>query len=272
MAYEQFFGLKDTPFRLTPDPAYYFPSDVHKEALQTLLYSIRAGEGFVQITGEPGTGKTLILRTILQQLGDEVTTALILNPRLSPSELLRVGGTSAVPIDVRIIGATAHDLKEAVREGTFRQDLLFRLNVVNIHMPNLTDRKSDIPLLTYHFLEKFRKQMNKKIAGISEGAMTLLDNYAFPGNVRELENIVERAVALCRDDTIQPHDLPQDLVDLDLHVYSPPHSPLLRLEELERDYISHVLRSTGGNRAQTAQILGIDRTSLWRKIKKFELE
>ncbi|MBW2605536.1 MAG: AAA family ATPase [Deltaproteobacteria bacterium] len=90
MAYEQFFGLKDTPFRLTPDPAYYFPSDVHKEALQTLLYSIRAGEGFVQITGEPGTGKTLILRTILQQLGDEVTTALILNPRLSPSELLRV--------------------------------------------------------------------------------------------------------------------------------------------------------------------------------------
>ncbi|MBN2468698.1 MAG: AAA family ATPase, partial [Deltaproteobacteria bacterium] len=90
MAYEEFFGLKDTPFRLTPDPEYYFPSDVHKEALQTLLYSIRAGEGFVQITGEPGTGKTLILRTIMRQLGSKVTTALILNPSLSPSELLRV--------------------------------------------------------------------------------------------------------------------------------------------------------------------------------------
>jgi general secretion pathway protein A len=90
MAYEKFFGLKETPFRLTPDPDYYFPSDVHKEALQTLLYSIRAGEGFVQITGHPGTGKTLILRTILRQLGDEVTTALILNPRLSPEDLLRV--------------------------------------------------------------------------------------------------------------------------------------------------------------------------------------
>lgn len=90
MAYENFFGLKDAPFRLTPDPAYFFPSDVHKEALQTLLYSIRAGEGFVQITGDPGTGKTLILRTILRQLGDEVTTALILDPRLSPQELLRV--------------------------------------------------------------------------------------------------------------------------------------------------------------------------------------
>jgi len=90
MAYEKFFGLKETPFRLTPDPDYYFPSDVHKEALQTLLYSIRAGEGFVQITGHPGTGKTLIIRTILRQLGDEVTTALILNPRLSPEDLLRV--------------------------------------------------------------------------------------------------------------------------------------------------------------------------------------
>jgi len=90
MAYEKFFGLKETPFRLTPDPDYYFPSEVHKEALQTLLYSIRAGEGFVQITGQPGTGKTLILRTILRQLGNEVTTALILNPRLSPEDLLRV--------------------------------------------------------------------------------------------------------------------------------------------------------------------------------------
>lgn len=90
MAYEQFFGLKDAPFRLTPDPDYFFPSDVHNEALQTLLYSIRAGEGFVQITGDPGTGKTLLLRTILRQLGDEVKTALILNPTLSAQELLRV--------------------------------------------------------------------------------------------------------------------------------------------------------------------------------------
>ncbi|MBU2548521.1 MAG: AAA family ATPase [Proteobacteria bacterium] len=90
MDYEQFFGLSDTPFRLTPDPDYYFPSDVHKEALQTLIYSIRAREGFIQITGNPGTGKTLTLRTLLKQLGDEVTTALILNPRLSPSELLKV--------------------------------------------------------------------------------------------------------------------------------------------------------------------------------------
>ena len=90
MDYEQFFGLKDTPFRLTPDPDYYFPSEVHKEALQTLLYSIRAQEGFIQITGDPGTGKTLTLRTLLKQLGDEVNTALILNPRLSPHELLKV--------------------------------------------------------------------------------------------------------------------------------------------------------------------------------------
>ena len=90
MDYEEFFGLTDTPFRLTPDPDYYFPSDVHKEALQTLIYSIRAREGFIQITGDPGTGKTLTLRTLLKQLGDEVTTALILNPSLSPQELLKV--------------------------------------------------------------------------------------------------------------------------------------------------------------------------------------
>lgn len=90
MDYEQFFGLKDTPFRLTPDPDYYFPSEVHKEALQTLIYSIKAREGFIQITGDPGTGKTLTLRTLLKQLGEETNTALILNPRLSPEELLRV--------------------------------------------------------------------------------------------------------------------------------------------------------------------------------------
>ena len=225
------------------------------------------------LTAKPGLLETAAKGTLfLDEVGEMPSTMQVKLLRvIQERELIRVGGVRAIPIDVRIIGATSQDLKEAVREGTFRQDLFFRLNVVTIHMPSLKERKEDIPLLAYHFFKRFREQMNKKIDGISEGALGLLSNYAFPGNVRELENIIERAVALCRGDTIHSHDLPQDLVDLELHVYPLPNNSFLRLEELEKDYIRHILKITGGNRAGAAQILGIDRTSLWRKIKKYGL-
>ena len=225
------------------------------------------------LTSKPGLLETADKGTLfLDEVGEMPPTMQVKLLRvIQERELIRVGGVHAVPMDVRIVGATSQDLKQAVRQGTFRQDLFFRLNVVNIHMPSLKERKDDIPLLSYHFFELYKKRMNKKIKGISEGALRLLNNYAFPGNVRELENIIERAVALCRGDAIRSHDLPQDLVDLELHVYPLPTDSLLRLEELEKDYIRHILKITGGNRAGAAQILGIDRTSLWRKIKKYGL-
>ena len=191
---------------------------------------------------------------------------------LQERELIRVGGTTPVPLDVRIIAATAKDLKAAVGEGFFRQDLYFRLNVVTISLPNLCDRKEDIPLLAYHSLEKFQKRLRKTVKGISAEAMALLQSYAFPGNVRELENIIEHSLAVCQGDVIQVRDLPPDLANLELYSYQRPDRTFLSLEELERDYIQHVLRLTGGVRTRAAEILGIDRASLWRKMKKYGLD
>jgi DNA-binding NtrC family response regulator len=191
---------------------------------------------------------------------------------LQERELMRVGGRRPVPIDVRIVSATAMDLKTGVVEGTFRKDLYYRINVVNIKLPGLSERREDIPLLAYHIIRRFQGRGGKTIAAISERAMSLLTGYAFPGNVRELENILERAVAVCQGDVIRACDLPPDLIELELQAYKPPETHQMTLAELERDYIAHLLQITGGARTRTAEILGIDRASLWRKMKKFDLE
>ena len=187
-------------------------------------------------------------------------------------EVLRVGSSHPVGINVRFLAATAKDLKSAVRERAFRQDLYFRLNVVEIHVPRLSERQQDIPLLAYHLLYKFMNKTAKRIHGISDDTMELLKAYPYPGNVRELENILERAVAVCNGKTILVKDLPSDLANLDLYTYERPDGSHFSLEELERDYIQHILKLTGGIRVRAAEILGIDRASLWRKIKKYNLE
>jgi len=191
---------------------------------------------------------------------------------LQEGELMRVGGTHPIPIDVRIVSATAVDVKAAVSGGGFRKDLYFRINVVNIKLPGLAERKEDIPLLAYHILSRLNRGRGRDIHAISENAMNLLRGYAFPGNVRELENILERAVAVCAGDVIRACDLPPDLIALELQAYKPPDEQFMTLSELEQDYISHLLKITGGARAKTAEILGIDRASLWRKMKKYNLE
>ena len=187
-------------------------------------------------------------------------------------EILRVGSSYPVRVNVRFLAATAKDLKAAVREGVFRQDLYFRLNVVEIRVPRLSERQQDIPLLAYHFLHKFLHQTEKRIQGISAETLELLKTYPYPGNIRELENILERAVAVCNGKTILVKDLPSDLANLDLYTYERADGSLLNLEELERDYIRHILKLTGGIRVRTADILGIDRASLWRKMKKYDLQ
>lgn len=222
---------------------------------QGLLEAANGGTVFLDEIGEMPLSMQVKLLRVLQE-----------------RELIRVGGTTPVPLDVRIIAATAKDLKAAVREGLFRQDLYFRLNVVTIALPNLCDKKEDIPLLAYHSLEKFRKRLKKRVKGISAEAMALLQGYAFPGNVRELENIIEHALAVCQGDVIQVRDLPSDLANLELYSYQRPDNSLLNLEELERDYIQHILGLVGGVRTRAAEILGIDRASLWRKMKKYGLE
>jgi transcriptional regulator with PAS, ATPase and Fis domain len=191
---------------------------------------------------------------------------------LQEKELIRVGGTSAIALDVRVISATSKDLKSAVADGAVRSDFFFRINVFNIQLPPLNERVEDIPLLAYFILDRIQNQHKTKITAISLKAMELLTNYAFPGNVRELENILERAAAVSRDEVIRASDLPPDLAAFELQEYRRPDGPSMTLEELEQDYIAHVLKLTDGVRVRASEILGIDRASLWRKMKKYNLE
>lgn len=218
---------------------------------------------------ETASGGTLLLDEISDMpLSMQVKLLRVLQER----EIVRVGSTKPIPIDVRIVAASARDLKRAVVEEVFRQDLYFRLNVVSIEIPPLRERRGDIPLLAYHFLKGASRKMHKKVERISPEATDLLTAYAYPGNVRELKNIIERAVALCQMGVVNARDLPADLLDLELSSYGRRALPERTLEEVERDYIRRVLDHTGGSRTKTAEILGIDRTSLWRKLKKFKLE
>lgn len=184
--------------------------------------------------------------------------------------LIRVGGIKPIPLDVRLIAAGNQDLKAAVGKKQFREDLFYRLNVVLIDLPPLRARKDDIPLLIRHFLNKYSRNFGKAISEVEPEALEILMQYPFPGNVRELENIIERAVALTDRHTISPRDLPHDLQRLSIS--SLDSQQWLSLEEKERDYIRRVLIKTNNRKAAAAQILKIPRTTLWRKMKRLGLE
>jgi DNA-binding NtrC family response regulator len=187
-------------------------------------------------------------------------------------EVLPLGSTRPTKIDVRFIAATNRDMKEWVGEGRFRQDLYFRLNVVNLHIPPLSERREDIPLLAQHFLERAAPLMGRPVRVISENALALLKAYDYPGNVRELENIIERGVALCQGDVLETAHLPDDLRELTIRAFRRRDGRVMPLEEHERDYILWVLEEAHGNQTLAAQMLGIDRVSLWRKLKRYAEE
>ena len=191
---------------------------------------------------------------------------------IQEKELLRVGGTEPVKVDVRFIAATNRDIHDTMKNGKLRQDLYFRLNVVSLHLPPLSDRKDDIPLLSRFFLKRYATVMNKNITEISEEAINLLMNYDFPGNIRELENIIERGVALTNGNTIEIAHLPEDLRELSIKTFRKKEGKIPTLETQEMAYIKWVLNEVGGNKTNAAHILGIDRVSLWRKLKKYGLE
>ena len=187
-------------------------------------------------------------------------------------EVQPLGATRPLKVDVRFIAATNRDLPEMMKGGMFRQDLWFRLNVVNLHIPPLRARREDIPLLAYHFLTQCAARMSKPVSEISAEAMSILKTYDFPGNVRELENIVERGVAIATGNSLETAYLPDALRDLSIRTFRRKEGRLPSLEEQERDYIRWVLQEAGGNQTLAAQILGIDRVSLWRKLKRYELD
>jgi len=187
-------------------------------------------------------------------------------------EMMRVGGTRTITVDVRFIAATNRNIQEAVQTNEFRKDLYYRLNVVSLDLPPLASRKNDIPLLAQHFLEKHSKMMGRDMPSLSREVLNILKDYDFPGNVRELENIIERGMALALDSVIGVDHLPDDIREFKIKTFRRKDGKLPTLEEQEIDYIQKVLAETGGNKTLAADTLGIDRVSLWRKIKRFGLE
>jgi two-component system response regulator AtoC len=182
-------------------------------------------------------------------------------------QITRVGGNRPIQLDLRFIAATNKDLKQAVAEGRFREDLYFRLNVVQITLPSLMERPEDIPPLIQYFLNLFSHKFAKRIVGMDKAARAVLQSYSYPGNVRELQNIIERAVALADRDTVTLADLPPDLQESAPAGNGRWHT----LEEQEKDYIQKVLEFTNHQVGVSARILALPRTTLWRKMKKYGL-
>jgi transcriptional regulator with PAS, ATPase and Fis domain len=218
---------------------------------------------------EMASGGTLFLDEVTEMTP---TMQVKLLRVIQERELLRVGGTEPVKVDVRLVAASNRDLQEAMRNGSFRQDLYFRLNVVSLRIPPLSERKDDIPLLSYFFLKKYATIMKKPVTEVSQDVLSLLMNYDFPGNVRELENIIERGVALANGTVVELAHLPEDLKELNIRTFRRKEGKIPSLEEQEESYVKWVLNESGGNKTLAAQVLGIDRVSLWRKLKKYGLE
>lgn len=237
----------------------------HEKGAFTNAYS--AKQGLVEVAD----GGTLFL----DEVGDisQPTQAKLLR-FLETGEFRRVGGTASMQVGVRVISATNKNLPKEVQEGRFREDLLYRLNVVSIQLPSLKERKEDIPLLIEHFIKRKTKSATKSI---SPEALTLLMQYDWPGNVRELEHVIEGASALSHSDVIEPRDLwinpalAQQIAPS--RIPSPDNgSPLVSLEELERLHIQKVLEYHGWNRLKSAEVLGITTKTLYLKIKRYKIQ
>jgi two-component system, NtrC family, response regulator AtoC len=184
-----------------------------------------------------------------------------------------IGGRKEIPFDVRLIAATNRDLESATEEGRFREDLFFRLNVIEVPLPPLRERGSDVLALAQHFLVRFAQRAKKSIVGLTPSVAKHLLEYDWPGNVRELHNVIERAVALAGND----HITAEDLADKITQSQRRPRAPipldlgeLVSLDEMERRYILHVLEASNGSRNVAARILGLDRTTLWRRLERIE--
>jgi len=179
-----------------------------------------------------------------------------------------LGDTNSHPVDVRFISASNRSLKDLIHQGRFREDLYYRLKVIDIELPPLRERKDDIPLLVQHFIQKFRQE-SKKVSGASEEGLRILIDYSWPGNVRELENVIQRAITLCQQETILPEDLPASMIqELDEDVVEKGLRKKYSLDQLEKEYIQKVLIEAGGNKTKAAEILGLDRKTLYRKLEE----
>lgn len=202
---------------------------------------------------------------------------------LQEGEVRPVGEVAAKYVDVRLIAATNQNLVASVKEGKFREDLFYRINVIGIVLPPLRERTEDIPLLAYHFLRKYSEKMKKKVDRISVDALQALQNYSWFGNVRELENVVERAVVLCATDCIEVHDLPtkilgeafyiaEDSVDMDISQYPYREAKRRAMDAFNQAYITNLLRKTSGNVSFASERAGMDRSNFKKLIKRYKID
>ena len=191
---------------------------------------------------------------------------------IQEKEIRRLGANRPIAVDTRLIAATNLNLSEEVKAKRFREDLYYRLNVIEMRLPPLRERREDIPLLVDAFLNKFGQARGKDVKGVSETTLALLIDYAWPGNVRELENVIERAVTLSRGDKILPDDLPGTIQGSrgDRRVLDEAAEKMHPLHEIEKEYIKKILEKMGGNKYQAAQVLGIDRKTLYRKLGEMD--
>jgi len=221
--------------------------------------AVKTKQGLVEIAD---TG-TLFLDEIA-----EMTTNLQakLLKVIEDGEFFRVGGTRPIHVDVRFIAATNQNVRGLIAEGRFREDLYYRLNVMEIPIPPLRERREDIEPLAAYFIKKHLPKSNKKITGFTGEAMDVLRSYSFPGNVRELENIVERAIILEKSGLITPDSLPQSMKVFQIETLEP--GKIKTIEELNKAYAEKVLEMYGDNKSRAAEVLGISRTSLWRILKE----
>jgi DNA-binding NtrC family response regulator len=191
---------------------------------------------------------------------------------LQEREITPVGSTVSLPVNVRIIASTNRDLKEEIKSGKFREDLYYRLNVVEISLPSLKEREEDIPLLADHFLNKYRTEMNKNIKGIDNGVIRALISYEWKGEVRELENVMERAVIFCKGDFITLNDLPETFSHASSSVdFSKLGSLEVAIRRFEKEYILKALESNNNDKEKTSELLQVGLSTLYRKLKELDI-
>ena len=188
---------------------------------------------------------------------------------LQEREIDRIGGTGPVPVDVRIIATTNRDIEKQIRDGKFREDLYYRLNVIPFHLPPLKDRRDDIPLLARHFVEKYNRLDKRNVKGLTEAAIELLMQMPWKGNVRELENVMERSVLMCKGDFIDERDLGSHEKTRAVETTRLTSVPSVSLKEMEKKVIFHALDQTNGNRTRAADILGISVRTLRNKLNEY---
>jgi transcriptional regulator with PAS, ATPase and Fis domain len=245
-------------------------SAIPKELFESQLFGHEKGAFTGAIATKKGDFELANNGTLfLDEISDlDMTIQSKLLRALEDNSIRRVGGTKDIPVNVRILSATNADLEELVKTGVFRKDLYYRLNVVEIYVPPLRERKQDIPLLIDYFIKKLSFKMGKRIKGVEDKTMQALIEYKWPGNVRELKNAIERAIILCDQDKLN--------IDHFHHIFGKKEikqeEALITLEQVEREHIKRVLENVKGNKALAAQILGITRPTLYQKIQKYNLE